>query len=208
MQFNQILQPRFSSLLTRYFAIRGAGSPAPTLAPEIAPVFNVNQQDDTAAFYTRNERLAHYGAGTLAAQALNYTRALLRNPAGSGILLIVERVLLNTGVTGYGILTATTVDDANAQVGYLRDYRWVQSAGVVSPSAILSWGNASPVAPNGGNGRVYTSAANQSQWQECNVIIPPGGAFYLYAGTVNTAINTVGFDWRERALPNEEVGNG
>jgi len=208
MQFNQILQPRFSSLLTRYFAIRGAGSPAPTLAPEIAPSFDVNQMDDPAIYYTRGEKLASYSTTTLAAAVGNYTRLLLRNPAGSGTMVIVEQLLANATVSVFGLLTATTVDDANAQVGYLRDYRWVQSAGVVSPSAIVSWGNASAAAPAGGNGRVFLAPANSASWWEWPIVIPPGGALYLYVSAVNTAMVNGGFRWRERPLPAEETANG
>jgi hypothetical protein len=206
--FNQIGQPRWNSPLVRMFGMKIGGAAAPTLAPEVAPSIDVNQMDDAAMYFVRGEKLCGAMVTTIAAAASNYSRFVIRNPADSGVLLITETIGVIGTVKCYAIMTATTVDDATAVLGFVRDRRWV-NAGLTNTSAILSAGNASAVEPNAGNGKLWFSqSVPNGEYQPLNIVIPPGSALYVYCSSVNTAITNVGILWRERAVAAEELATG
>jgi len=198
---NQILQPRFSSMLSRYFAIRGAGSPAPTLAPEIAPSFDVNQMDDPPQFYTRGEKIAG-GAGSVVAVAAQHAYIQVINPVGSGQLVILDAVMASSAASAAAaIFSSGSFAPTNNLGASMRDSRWVNL-----PVATVSGGT--QVAPLITAGHVYRYVSNADpKYESQQIVLPPGTAFVVASLVVNNAL-TVGFTWRERTLPNEEIATG
>jgi len=204
MLFNHILNARFSALLTRAFAIKGPGSPVPTLAPEISPSYDVNSRDDAALAFLRMEKLCGIGqqVGPVAAE---YAGACLLNPAGSGLLLEVEQLIVFSTGTVFAYLGVGTSGLATPVNPFVRDTRWGPvSGGTYSAAAKVSQ-ETNAVLP-GGNA-IARFPPNALGFFAMPIVISPGHRLILANGTVNLAIAYT-MQWRERALPPEETVNG
>lgn len=208
MLMNYIGQPRFSAMLSRMMGMKGQGmAAAPMLAPEIGPSVDVNQMDDPAQFFTRNERLAAHVSAGIGAAVGNYGRMELRNPATSGMLFIVESLLYVCANAGFAALVQTTTDEATLRATFIRDSRWL-GVGIGGAAGIMSFGNASPLEPNAGNGKLMYIAPNATGYVPGAFVIPPGHALYVYTSVVNVAISFGGMFWRERLVQQDELATG
>lgn len=203
MLFNLIGQPRFNGLLVRMFGMKIAGAAAPTLSPEIAPSIDVNQMDDAAMAFLRGEKLAGW-AQTVAASVGNYSVGQLRNPAGSGQLIVVEQLQIGTNNVNFGIL-ATTTDLASTDTAFARDTRWRDAAGSLQALGRVSYQNSSAVAPS--DWRIGRNVASATDPIPLDVVIAPGYALVWYPIVQNSGISW-SVQWRERALPAEETNTG
>jgi len=204
--FNLIGQPRFNSPLVRFFGMKIPGAAAPTLAPEIAPSFEVNQQDDPAMFFLRGERRAA-AHGTVVAAVGNYSAALLRNPTGSGIIITAEYTAGEVANACVANIILVGADYAvNVSNGPL-DTRWLNSAGGYVATGRVSSQNTSAIAPGGFPvERFYTGG--QGHWIGMRrVVLTPGTGLVLYPTNTNLAFGFT-FSWTERKLPVEEAETG
>ena len=98
---NDIQVARFSSILHKLLGIT-EGSPAPTLAPELLATVALEVDRPEWAFLA-GERWC-LGTGDQAATALNYSHVGLFNPAGSGVLGVLEKLIV-TDFSG-GVIAA------------------------------------------------------------------------------------------------------
>lgn len=201
--FNAIGQPRWNSPLVRFFGMKVGQAPAPTLAPEIAPSFDVNQRDDPSLAFLRGEKLASYGT-TIAAAVGFYSTAALRNPAGSGAMIEVELIQaysLNSAVT----LSLSTISDLTS-AGYctVRDGRWGTLTTILT-SGRYTFRNDS-AGPLSGQ-RIMQVPAGVVGLLPIPVILAPGNALIIETAAVNQGL-TFAFHFRERTLPNEETQTG
>jgi hypothetical protein len=177
------------------------GAAAPSLAPEIAPSFDVNQQDDAQLNFLRGEKLAGYGTSMSAAVGF-YSTGALRNPAGSGVLLIVKSLYVfstanvNVSLSQISALTndgsCTVLDGRWAGLSQLQTagrYSWRNdSAGPLTGSMIRRWGGE-------GDERPFSA------------VLPPNFALVIETQAVNQSLN-FGFTFVERAIPAEELATG
>lgn len=199
--FNQILQPRWSAQLIRRFAMKVQGSPAPTLAPEIAPSIDVNDPDIASWFLRQEKPLAF--ATRITAAAGFYSTFQMRNPTGSGVLVAVDYVLgFTSGAAVWTGVIATTTDLTNAGAMAVMDTRW---AGTLSPTPVrYSWRNNSAGAIVGTN---RPGMIVGFDYQPIRAVISPGFAFVIESAAVNQQVD-VGIMAREIPLPPEEEQNG
>lgn len=202
IEFNKILNPRLVGWMVRVFAMKIGGSPAPTLAPEVAPSIDVNQQDDPTLPFLRGERLMAAG-NFFTASVGNVNKFAIRNPATSGVLLIIEGVTHNAATTlthGTGVQTA---DEAGGTVQpQPRDGRWIASGGSRG-SAIASWSQTvAPTTPV-----QYLLPQNAIDVQQCAIIVPPGSAWQCIMAAANTT-GSVQVQYRERPIQAEELSTG
>lgn len=200
--FNAIGQPRFNSPLIRFFGMKIGGAAAPTLAPEIAPSFDVNQQDDPALFFLRGERLLS-GYRSPAAVAAQYTRVRLRNPVGSGVLCIVDAIQAISGASVVYGSENSLVDETTPSKLNSLDGRWSISGGTL-PTCIFSDGaNAATGSPN-----VFgVIGANELAIRPVRAVLPPGSGFLAFVSVVNTSM-TFTIWARERLISAEELATG
>lgn len=199
--FNAIGQPRFNSPLVRFFGMKIGGAAAPSLAPEIAPSFEVNQQDDPQQYFLRGEKLAGYGTSMSAAVGF-YSTGALRNPAGSGVLLIVKSVyVFSTANVNVSLsqISALTNDGSPTVL----DARWA-GLSQLQTSARYSWRNDSAGPLTGSMIRRLSGAADEI---ELPVVIPPNFALIIETQAVNQSLN-FGYTFVERAIPAEELATG
>jgi hypothetical protein len=199
MLMNNIGQPRFSALLSRMMGMKGQGlASAPMLAPEIGPSVDVNQQDDVTLPFLRQEKLlaSYRGQGGVAAE---FTRFRVRNPVGSGVVLVIESIsVISASAARYGS-TFAIADETNLFRLNQRDMRWGQTS-----TCIFSSGTNAAAITDTVFGIINTSDAST---RVVNAVIPPGAAFYVMAETVNT-VATLNVMARERSITNDELSTG
>lgn len=201
--FNAIGQPRFNSPLVRFFGMKIGAAAAPSLAPEIAPSFDVNQHDDPQLYYLRGEKIAGYG-NVLTSAAGFYSTAAIRNPTGSGVLVLIESI--NCFSQGGSInLSLSSISDLTS-AGYCTplDGRW-GALGVVFTSARYTYRNdsAGPL-----TGQRITQLRNNVQHHlQLPIILTPGIALVIETTVVNADL-TWGVVFRERQVPSEELATG
>jgi hypothetical protein len=179
------------------------GPPAPQLASEIAPTFDIENPGVESRFLLGWNR---YGFGLQSAGAAgNPTIFSLRNPAGSNVLAVVESLIvsvntLDTIAATYG---KTNVDLTPAANPGALDGR----AGTLTSSLVMSTSNA---VAGGLLARFFlvTGAVNigvqliQQEHQE--IPITPGFALRVETVLANNQL-TVGLIWRERLIEESEL---
>lgn len=197
---NQYLQRRLN--------IADSPAPASTLAPEIMPVL-LAIPPSPEDLYLRGERLCAV-TGVKAAVALEYSIATLSNPTGSNILLMLDRIVYNTGTNGVYFdhyLERTNLPSMGAVNGSVRDARWPLATGGARRHAAAFGCGSSATAPHINWGLLFQWKwiAGQPQTFNPEVVIPPGAMFIVYTNVVNSDLNIALF-WRERpAQPSELV---
>jgi len=200
--FNQIGQPRFNSPLIRFFGMKIRGAAAPTLAPEIAPSFDINQQDDPTLPFLRGERLlgGYRGPAAVAAQ---YGRVRLRNPVNSGVLVIVDAVYaICSQPVVYGQEGSLSDESSLSKLNSL-DGRWAANGGGLASSIFSDGTNAATGTPN-----VFGIINSlDASVRRVGAVIQPGNGFLAYCSVVNVALS-FGVYARERPVTAEELATG
>lgn len=211
--FNRIGQPRWAESIRRLLGLEGWSS-IESVAPEIVPVaIAVPDGPENAAL--RQERLAMGGlnaAGGVGTQA----HVQLVNPAGSSILVILERVWViqfaaNGDVelrVGTGVLGAAT---QQAVTGW-RDGRWGFASTRLPQAQIWTLASAATAGVTVGTYRVGPGAATGGaaisesipQWWQLPMILSPGDSIHFRQVTANAQIQ-VGYQWRERICTTDEL---
>lgn len=187
---------RFNRLLQRLLVIK-ADPPAPELAPEVVAVLPL---DDVGLEweYLKGGRLMA-GAWSQAALAANNSGARLRNPAGSGILIIVVAVRYTVTVAGEVIVTrgVSTSNLASAVTEISRDARAPDAgAGIVS--------NANTVTAAGDLVHVEQLGANTPAALAQVAVLSPSSSLDVVTNHLNTNLSG-SFWWVERAQEASEV---
>lgn len=203
MLFNQILNPRLVSPLVRAFGMKTGQNPAPTLAPEVQPTFDTNQQDDAAQYFLRRSRL--FGVRTSVGAVVGQNAEIqIRNPVNSGVLLVIRKLAMFSGsYCAYG--TRVTSSDYGTIVtdGAIFDTRWLLIGGTSPRTAIVSsQTNALPFFFSGG----YIFA-NDIGERDVSIVIAPGTSFNALANTANQAL-FFSCSWEERPVAAEELQTG
>jgi len=205
----EIAGGRWDNLLARLFPIKGRPI-SPSMSPEIQPVVVV-QPDEPELGLLRNERL-YASAVRVAPGGGNLAQFLLRNPATSNGLIVLERVLLSTEAlcnldARLQPLPAPPVDLATIGNPATRDTR--QAMGVAT-SAVPGFGifsvQTALVALAGAiiwNTQVNAAVHIELIGSANPIVLGPNTAFALQGQTVNVAVQAA-FFWRERpAEPSE-----
>jgi len=199
---NEIQVGRLNGLLHKLLAMK-EGSPSPTLAPEIVPAIIL--ENDRPEF--------HFAAGTTIAMAGGDAGAvvgqvpqiLITNPASSGVLTILEHVLLiKTAATVFAQLLPTSVG-SGGQARNVRDSRRppVVVAGSHAGIATRVTGTNAAVSLITAAGYVMRAEVDTFQ-TDLEIVLGPGTEI-LFEGSVGGIGLTMAFRWRERAIePSEQ----
>jgi hypothetical protein len=207
--FNEILQGRQQTLLTKLFAMIG-GSPAPQLAPEVQAGLDLTDyRRDTDLL----QSVVWYRAGeSAAAVAAQYSRVSLRN--GAGILGVPNQLVVITSIEVSCVANslvylqrvsppALPVSQNNRNT----DTRFDNTAnGRLSPHDLVF--GASATAPaNGQILSVWRTLAAQTYIFPVNIVLgqgPTNGCIEVVQGTVNTALD-VSFEYYARTIAPSET---
>jgi len=214
---NQILNPRFSSALTRLLAMKTGGSPMPTMAPELTPGLEVNNLNDRSMHFLRGERLGQGFCNVGAPGAGNYTRIQLVNPVGSSTLVIVDQLRYWTDTAAQVLLdivaTGTIPTPTGAGVFRATDSRWWSQDGTLSTrsAAQLQYQNTAvvPTATNSiYNLNVTGTMGITFHDVPCYAVLRPGSYLQIALTVVATPVLYTNWWWREKPLSNEESATG
>ena len=189
MAFNEILVGRINRWVQKLLVIKNTA--LRSLSPElqtVLPIFSGVEER-----YLQGWNRFTISSGTIAAGAAVVSGMRLRNPIGSGILVVVEKVYITPQAVD------AIVNAANCRI---------DPRGNPTPTAIISTGTlASPQATNASFDMLVGPTFNPSEWvattnQEITVM--PGDAFTPQCRLVNTAV-AVAILWRERPLESSEL---
>lgn len=200
---------RYSELLRRLLDVPG-GSPAigREISPDLVPVIALEVERPEWSFL-KGERLAS-GTGAIGGAVATRATVRLLNPAGSGMLVVLEEVWVQGEETSFFVTlrwNPTTVTGEAVSAGTrVLDGRWgadTQPAASVRTNNTLSDGGTGgtnfariPLISNvaaGGNGSTQFAA-------RLSVVLGPGDSIMTVPGA-DDVNNTTTFLWRERTVP-------
>lgn len=193
MPVNEIQSGRFNAILRKLFSM-DVGAPTPSLATDLFPMVAV-EVDRPEWSFLGGVRLCA-GRWSDAAVGGNYSHVGLRNPAGSGTLIIVRRIQSGFSASSairIGWRANGTVDASNAMRPI--DSRW----GAAYSTGLLTELTQAAVA-------VYPLYSVQGSAQlVCQVpwILSPGYELFVHCQSTGTAVEA-SFYWEERRLEASE----
>jgi hypothetical protein len=205
--YNEILSGRFNRALQKVFGIKGP-PPVPQLAGEIQPSLPLffgaeGRYLEGWNRFAVNIAPAAGGAGTRSA-------VRLRNPVGSGILVVVEKIAFILALADSPFMTIGAAVDL--------------TPGIVANTAFDNRGSATPVAilsssvnvgavlganawqgigPANSMVEVITDGIHEFPLLPQTTASTGNGAITLYSNTLNQGLN-VAVWWRERVLEDSE----
>jgi hypothetical protein len=201
-KYNEILVGRFNKFVTKLFGMKGAGAAAPQLSGDVQTVL---------PFFSGRENRSLEGWNTFA-----FTRAQvatvgidavvrLRNPAGSGVIAVFERIIVVSAVVTNPILRSGPTNTDLPTVFVLGNKR-LDPRG--NPDSVLITSENSGgggallqarmmVAVGNAPGDFITTALGE-------IPLLPGDAIEVDSGTLNLAIAGITWLWRERFLEESE----
>lgn len=207
----EVRDGRFSELLRRHLLIAGQDASVPELAEQLVATLPLEVDRPEWRFLT-GERLAIgvVGIGSVVAE---WQTAQLFNPAGSGLLCVLEEALFNENVSSTGLPRVMYYDAALGTVGTagVRDRRYdvtnpfrvptVQVRGVSTGTDFGTQFSHCELL-----GHVFeASVAAATQWIfRGPLILAPGTGVLLKSSAVNRTVS-VTFRWTERQLNPWEV---
>jgi len=195
--FNEYTRARFNDGIRALLGM-DAQTPAPSVAPEVSPSLDINEQDDPTLFYLRAERLMAWRQAQ-AAGAGAYAAWHLFNPANSGMLVVVEKLHLHSLTAGNAYFSLTLGSAAGTPgTSQVRDARWPNQRGM----AVMSV-SSDAVNPSGYLNLFEVEVitfANSVIDLLAPVVIPPGFQLQVGHGTITTGDITVNASGRERSL--------
>lgn len=198
---NEVLVGRPNAILHKLLNMK-EGAPSPQLSPDLQAVLVL--ENDRPEFKFLGGETLGMGFGDAAAGAANYSHVGLINPVGSGVLVVVERVLLaltaagSIGQIGLQAIGATAWSTAHA---YMRDTRGYPASGSGQTSALTGTFVGADL-----------GAAHGYLWQQplganridLDMVLSPGFVALVRPGTVNQRCVATWF-FRERPIELSET---
>jgi hypothetical protein len=198
-RLNEILVGRFNRTYQKLFGIKGP-PPVATLAPEVMPTHEIFRgvEDRYSEAWNR------FGAVIdVSASVGNSSSALLRNPAGTNIVGVIEKLFL-WSLTSQGMDISYALEGANLGTGFTVN-RLDTRMNVQSAVCTATGDNSASVVAaaimrlNTINGTMYDIITMRDQ----EIPLPPGAGLRVVTGSTNVRLVVVLW-WRERFLEEGE----
>ncbi len=205
---NEIQDSGISQGIVRRLNIVDVAAPAPSLAPEVFPVYLV-APPSVEDSWLRSELICSGGVETAAVLA-EYSATSVLNPATSGILAIIDEIVLTVQVgVGFvdGIVPTSAVLGGTLVASGARDGRLTPSTTTTQTQCGLykGGGGAQSFAASGKALAQYFFPAAGTQIISLGYVIPPGYRYDIWCNTTNQLfIATI--RWRERRAQPSELG--
>ncbi len=201
---------RFETFVRRLFSLKGGGL-LTSVGTDVRPVVNLTglmlfeeRLYKDIRSYAFTDRRAAGGAGTANQWRLN-------NPQNSGLIIVVEQILFNTGTAGNIILGLDNVTAGAQQQVALLDTRVLGGPGqtpLVTSGAIVAWQVAAvPVAlAQFDQGRLATAKnwPNTELSGNGALVLAPGYGIVVWNDALNSA-DAITLAWYERAADKAEL---
>jgi hypothetical protein len=194
--FNALLASSFADFIRRRF---GEDIELSAIAPELIPVIAL--QDDRPEWgWLLGESLLGLGFIQTAFAAQN-SAAQIRNPPGSGVLVMIDEVEASSSAPGELNLCVQQISAGNmttiqgTNIG--RDTRLQGNRGIAICSAQNNAAATNIV-------KYVNSGTAPWVWRNLGIVLAPGSAAQVLTTAVNTQLD-VSFVWRERRVRPEEL---
>ena|SRR5260221_6638307 len=202
-RFNEILVGRFNRALQKTFGMKG-GPPSAQLATEIQP--NVNMFWGVEQRYL--EGWGRFGVSTtqVAGGAGNRSAFRFRNPAASGFVAVIEKLLVSVALADQPFVTvSTTAATADLTNTVITANSALDNRGSQSPGLSITASGAAIIVGIAIAQVSLPAVANYDflAFEEQELTILPGSSYTLYSNVLNQALNFSMF-WRERVLEDSE----
>jgi len=200
--FNETLQGRFNEVIRRLHGMKG--TPAPQVAPEISHILVL--ENDRPEYFTLHGGFLWAARGSLAA-AVGITGIVgIRNPTGSGLLVVITSITVdNRGLVAAAFSLYTRPQGAIQAAGttFFRDSR--RGFGGNCPVQLLTDNtNAAPIG-NGSIERVQVTAGEGDRpFNSVPWVLTPGFDVLIETAAVNLDID-VDFAGYARHITPEEL---
>jgi hypothetical protein len=203
--YNEILVGRFNKSLSKLFSMKGAAA-APQLASEIVPAHTFFSGAENR-FLESWDRFS-FQLNVVAGGAGNRSGIKARNPAGSNVIAIFEKVTFNGVLADQPFINQErniTTDFATAIAATNFTSLDARSQRRNSTIIVTQQTNAPVVGNNVWQG-AYPASGMADVIIDENQEIPllPGDSYVFYANTLNQVL-AVSFFWRERILEESEL---
>jgi hypothetical protein len=201
-RLNEILVGRFNRGLQRVYGIKGH-PPVATLAPEIMPVHSIFFGQEQRW----NEGWTRYGLAVVLTGTTGVPSMQIRNPAGSGLVVVVERVFVDTITAGrfelqYGTATPDLTTSLNSSTRSMDARNTAKSAAVLSSNVTVGAGQiGGTVLQASVAGSTVLDFLGGESANEFPVL--PNDALRCQFDTVAVTVD-MSFIWRERFLEEGE----
>ena len=197
---NEIQQNRYDQLVRRVTGSIGPGSKVAETISELFPMLDV--ENLPAELYRLGDTRLCFGGGLLNPVAGQAPRAMVFNPAGSGVLVTVTDAIVSSSlvvIIRWGVTNASL----GAAVGSerfldTREFTPDQPTAEVHQLASVTLAGATNQA------RMLTSSPFNLAPRNSVAVLAPGTGFEIGFGTVNSEM-TFGFYWRERVAEQSEL---
>jgi len=199
--FNEILTGRYNRFLQKLLQLKGP-APAPQLASEITPAFDV--EDVPVELRVLNGTNLWVWGITVPQVAAQTSALQFRNPTGSGMVAVLEHIILSSNTTQLytiGWQGNNPADLANSGAAVRRDIR-IQSG--LSAMKLSSANNVAGLTLDVGEMQVLASTP-YTLFSDKHHQFPllPSCALRIL-GSANASISLMAM-WRERAIEDSEV---
>ncbi len=202
-RFNEILVGRYNRMVQKLLSMKGPATLV-GFSDEAVAVFSL--------FYGVENRYLEgwdrfgVAVGTAAGAAGNRTVWRIRNPGGSNVLIVIEKITIPSALVQQpvGLISAVNTDLTSLQVttGLRFDAR-----GRGQPAAVISFQNGAVVAlPTPGNWQVGVAANTMADiilFEDQEMPLLPGDALTVFSDVTAQSL-TVSCFWRERFLEDSE----
>lgn len=201
--YNEILAPRIARQLQKFFGMKG-GVPAKQLAGEMMAVFPLFSGAENR-YLEQWSRFAQSSA--LAAAAGFVSGARFRNPPGSNVIVIIEKMDITIGVAGQInlFIGPISADLAASGTPYRIDARIVGTAGTLKWTA---QNTTAAIVSEPGQLGVLNLLANTLwpvvSFEDQAITILPGDGVDIVTNSVNTGLSWTVFT-RERLMEESEL---
>jgi len=191
---SQIQTGRYADLLRRYLGMKGVTEVAGELSPEISPVF-ILESDLPEWNFLKGTKLMS-GVWTRGPVAAQNSAVRLRNPAGTGVVAIINEIQGESNNASV-IIVARDTDQGNLATILPSVSRDTRTPATDSSALIQSTGN--NVATLGESFLTFQILATTTFRGTPSLVLTPGFQMQLTCLTVNSDIRGF-FQWRERRL--------
>jgi hypothetical protein len=202
-RFNEILVGRFSKGLTKLFSIKGP-APAPQAASEIAPTIELEQVSVENRFLISVDSFAFFLTQPAVVGVISTIK--LRNPVGSNVVAVFEKINVATSVTDTITLqTGSDQTDGGTVVALVAGQNLDSRSGRTSSLLLSRSGAASPPSQVGIEQCNILSNTTYDfiNYKNQEITLLPGRIIQVVETTVNNTLVT-SWKWRERLLEESE----
>lgn len=199
MDINRISKGQLGTAIARIFGLVDENAVA-SVAPELMPTTSPWERDEFWALTGGNLCVSGFYITAVAAQ---YSAMQLRNPAGSGMILIVERIHFFAPAAGFVYVGMNLVSGlttlANAIDSYHRDSRRAPGGNVIRGLAgrITHGNDAGLIIPQQSVYKAATDSIKET-W-----VLTPGFGLQVASNVVNNDLAPTIF-WREKPISDSE----